>query len=266
MNLSHTPTSSRQKRTPSLSENNLTATSFKTAQKSIGHLAVYSEAVERLRLEQSLLASQRRIQELEQDRDRLKYDLHDGVLQSLYAIGLGLESCGLLLQNAPSQVTEQLTRSSAQLDQALRELRSLLKQDLENEIVGVEDLEVELRTLIRSMTGSSSVDCRLTIDPAAIVRFPREHRKDILHFVREALSNCLRHARATKVEVSLTLENGMPWLQISDDGIGFAPNNPPTMGLGLRSLTARASSLGGRIDIVSQPSHGTRIILQLPSR
>jgi signal transduction histidine kinase len=114
------------------------------------------------------------------------------------------------------------------------------------------------------MTGLSSVHCRLTIDPAAIAGLPKEQRKDILHFTREALSNCIRHAQAATVEVSLTLKNGMPWLQISDDGIGFTPNNPPKPGLGLRSLAARATTLGGRVDIASRPWQGTRIVLKLP--
>jgi signal transduction histidine kinase len=260
MNLSHTPNRSRQKRPPRLSENNLTAAAFDTAQKSF----VFSEVVERLRLQQALLISQRRTQELEKDRDRIKCDLHDGVLQSLYAVGLGLESCGLLLHNAPSQVTEQLKRSTAQLDQALRELRSFLKDDLGNEVDGGEDLDQALHALVEAMTGLSSVHCRLTIDPAAIAGIPKERRKDILNFVREAVSNCIRHAQATSVEVSLTLTNGMPWLQISDDGIGFTTDNPPKLGLGLRSLTARASTLGGRVDIASRPWQGTHIVLKLP--
>ena len=264
MNLSHTSSRSRQKQLPQLSENNSTTAPFDTAQKSLGHIEVFSEVVERMGLQQALLVSQRRIQELEKDRDRIKCDLHDGVLQSLYAVGLGLESCGLLLQDAPSQVTEQLKRSTAQLDQALQELRSFLKHDLGNKVDGRKDLDQALRVLVETMTGLSSVHCRLTIDPSAIAAIPNEQRKDILNFVREALSNCIRHAEAATVEVSLTLKNGMPWLQISDDGIGFTPNNPPKLGLGLRSLTARASALGGLVDIASQPWQGTRIVLKLP--
>jgi signal transduction histidine kinase len=264
MNLSHTSSRSRQKRTLGLSESHLTAAAFDTAQKSVDQLEVFSEAVERIRLQQALLVSQRRIQELEKDRERTQCDLHDGVLQSLYAVGLGLESCGLLLHNAPSQVTEQLKHSTAQLDQALRELRSFLKHDLGNEVDGGEDLDRALRVLVDAMSGLSSVHCRLTTDPAAIAGIPKEQRKDILNFAREALSNCIRHAQASTVEVSLTLKNGMPWLQISDDGIGFTPNHPPKRGLGLRSLTARASTLGGRVNIASRPCRGTRIVLKLP--
>jgi signal transduction histidine kinase len=117
-----------------------------------------------------------------------------------------------------------------------------------------------------AMTGLSTVDCRLTIDPDAITGIPKEQRKDILNFTREALSNCIRHAQARTVEISLTLKNGMLWLQISDDGTGFTPNHPPKLGLGLRSLTARASILGGRIDIDSRLGQGTRIALRLPRR
>lgn len=264
MNLSQTSSRLRPKRTFGHSDRNLTAPTFDTSQKSLGQLEVFSEAGERMRLQQALLVSQRRIQELERDRERTQCDLHDGVLQSLYAVGLGLESCTLLLHDAPSQVTEQLKRSTVQLDQALRELRVFLKHDLGNEIDGGEDLDQDLRALVEGMTGLSSVHCRLTIDPAAAAGIPKKQRKDILNFAREALSNCIRHAQATTVGLSLTLRSGMPWLQISDDGVGFAPNNPPKRGLGLRSLTARASILGGRVDIASRPCQGTRIVLKLP--
>ena len=264
MNLSHTSSRLRQKRLPQLSQNNFTAAAFDTAQKSLGHLKVFSEVVERRRLQQALLVSQRRVKELEKDRDRIKCDLHDGVLQSLYAVGLGLESCGLLLQDAPSQVTDQLKHSTAQLDQALRELRSFLKHDLRNDVDGAEDLDRALRVLVGAMAGLSAVPCRLTIDPAAIAGIPKEQRQDVLNFTREALSNSIRHAQAAAVEVSLTLKNGIPCLQISDDGIGFTPTNPPNLGLGLRSLTDRASALGGRVDIASRPLQGTRVVLKLP--
>lgn len=266
MNLSHTPSRSRQKRTSYPPEMNKSATALETAQESIDVRGVYPKVAKEVRLEQSLLASQRRIRELEKERDRLTCDLHDGVLQSLYAVGLGLESCGRLLQSAPLQVREQLTRSAAQLDQALRELRSILKPDSKSDIVGVEDLGKELRALMESMTGLSSIHGRLTIDPAAIVSIPKGQRRDILHFVREALSNCVRHAQATEVAVSLMMKNGIPWLQINDNGVGFSAHHPPKTGLGLHSLTARASSLGARLDIVSQPSHGTRLSLELPGR
>lgn len=263
MNLSHTPSRSRQKRPPLLPEQNRTASSFKTMRTSIVAIDKVPHVLKRVRLEQRLLATQQRVQELEKDRDRITCDLHDGVLQSLYAVGLGLESCGLLLQDAPSQVTEQLKRSTAQLDQALRELRSFLKHDLGNEVGGEEDLGRALRALVEGVTGMSSMRCRLTIDHAAIEAIPKEGHRHLLHFTHEALSNCIRHAQAVTAEVSLTLTNGIPCLGISDDGIGFTSHNPPKRGLGLHSLAARAAALGGRVCIVSAPAKGTRIALEL---
>src|SRR5690349_23705981 len=107
MNLSRTPSRSRQKRIAYLPQQNQIDSSYKTTRATIGILDKIPDVLERARLEQQLLLSQRRIRELEKDRDRITCDLHDGVLQSLYAVGLGLESCGLLLQDAPAQVTEQ---------------------------------------------------------------------------------------------------------------------------------------------------------------
>jgi signal transduction histidine kinase len=264
MNLSRTPSRSRQKRIAHLPPQNQIDSSFKTMRTTIGIFDKVPDVLERVRLEQQLLASQRRVQELEKDRDRITCDLHDGVLQSLYAMGLGLESCGLLLRDAPAQVTEQLQRSTAQLDQALRELRSFLKHDLGNEIGGEEDFDRALHALVEGATGMSSTHGRLTIDHAAIEAIPKGQHRNLLHFAREALSNCIRHAQAATVEVTLTLKNGILCLGISDDGIGFIPHNPPKRGLGLQSLAARAAALGGRVRIVSAPAQGTRIALELP--
>lgn len=264
MNLSRTPSRSRQKGIAHFPPQNQIDSSFKTTRTTIGSLDKIPDVLERARLEQQLLLSQRRIRELEKDRDRITCDLHDGVLQSLYAVGLGLESCGLLLQDAPAQVTEQFKRSTAQLDQALRELRSFLKHDLGNEVGGEEDFGRVLRALVEGATGMSSMHCRLVIDHAAIKAIPKERHRNLLHFAREALSNCIRHSHAMTVEVALTLKNGIPCLAISDDGRGFTPHNPPKRGLGLRSLTARALAMGGRVHVISAPAQGTRIALELP--
>lgn len=264
MNLSHTSSRSRQKRPTHLPKDSLTTASFDLAQKSMGAIDVFPQVVGRMRMEQTLLERQQRIQELEKDRERIKCDLHDGVLQSLYAVGLGLESCSLLLQDAPVKVTEQLKRSTTQLDQALRELRSFLRHDFGKELSDGEDLGRALRELAEGMTGMSPLQYRLTVDHAAIVAIPNGRRKDILHFTREALSNCVRHAQAATVEVSLVFKDGIPCLGISDDGIGFTPHHPPKLGLGLHSLAARAAALGGRLDIISAPAHGTKIVLELP--
>jgi two-component system, NarL family, sensor kinase len=264
MNLSHTQSRSRQKRPALLPAENRIASSFKITRSSIERLNKVPHVLDRAGIEQRLLASQRLVQELEKDRDRITCDLHDGVLQSLYAVGLGLESCGRLLKDAPSEVTEHLKRSTAQLDQALRELRSFLKHDLRHEVGGEEDFGRALGALVEGMTGMSSTHCRLKIDDAAIEAIPKKRQRDLLHFVREALSNCIRHAQAKRVEVTLTLKNGIPCLGISDDGIGFTPHNPPKRGLGLPSLTTRAAALGGWLRIVSAPAQGTRIALELP--
>jgi signal transduction histidine kinase len=263
MNLSRTPSRSRQKRITHLPPQNHIDASFKPTQATIGILDKVPDALQRARLEQQLLISRRRIQELEKDRDRITCDLHDGVLQSLYAVGLGLESCGLLLHDAPSEVTEQLTRSAAQLDQAMRELRSFLKHDLGKKIGGEEDLGRALHAMVEGTAGMSPMRCRLTIDHAAIEAIPKERHRSLLHFAREGLSNCMRHAQARTVEVALTFQNGIPCLRISDDGIGFTSGHSPKHGLGLRSLAARAAALGGQLRIVSAPAQGTKIVLEL---
>lgn len=210
------------------------------------------------------LDKERLIQQLLQDRERISRDLHDGVLQSLYAVGLTLSTCRILVDKAPTQVAGRLDQAVAQLDEAVRQVRALLGKDLGAQSLAEEQLEQALRSLVQTISIGSSVEYQLDIDSEVAARVPREQHAQLLNIAREALSNSLRHARPKTVGVTLQAGQEGLHLEVWDDGIGFNPRNPPHRGFGLDNLARRTAILGGRVQIVSKPWHGTRVVLQLP--
>ncbi|MER3422239.1 MAG: hypothetical protein C4293_02420 [Nitrospiraceae bacterium] len=228
-----------------------------------GHL---DDAAKQRHMESGLSDSEWRIRQLVEDRERIGRDLHDGVLQSLYVVGLALSTCRILIEKSPTQAADRLDQAVLRLDEAIRQVRSLLRTDLGAQLIEGEDLETSLRLLVQTMTNSASVTHQLDIDSEAAASIRKEQHAQVLHIVREALSNSLRHARPKTVGVSLKAGDEGFCLEIWDDGIGFNPRKPSHRGFGLDNLSKRADSLGGRMQIMSRPWQGTRIVIQLPER
>src|SRR5579885_3350764 len=145
-----------------------------------------------------------RLHQLEEERERISRDLHDSVLQSLYAVGLKLRASKLLNPEAPTRAIEHLEQAVAQLDEAVEELRGFLRADLRHDRVAESGLERGLRSLALSMTAASGVTPHLSFHPLAEQLLPRQHVREVLHIVREAISNTIRHAQAT--DLRLTVE------------------------------------------------------------
>jgi signal transduction histidine kinase len=203
------------------------------------------------------------IRELVQERVRISHDLHDGVLQSIYAIGIGLQTCKILLQESPSKASDHLEHVIDQLDRTIHEVRGFLKAGLGNASSSGDRLDSELIALVRGMTDTAGVSCRLMIDPQACASLTSERQTEIVPIVQEAVSNSLRHGQPRHLAVSMQCENGSVRLIVADDGIGFNPAHPPRDGCGLRNLRTRAARLGARLRVRSRPWRGTQVILDV---
>lgn len=210
-----------------------------------------------------LRRSQRHLSALLDERERIKRDLHDGVLQTLYAAGLGMAAARAEMKSAPPAMVGQINFVVSQLDHAIREIRSFLQRDLAPPDPGT-PLDVTLRATIESLVGNACIGCHVTIDPQAAKALSIDQGTQILFIVREALSNVLRHAQAERVTVSLIQDSaGRITLEVQDDGIGFDDQPVQRSHYGMKNLTARAKGIGGRIRILSSPGQGTRLILEL---
>lgn len=212
-------------------------------------------------LTQALRASEQRLSALLEDRGRIGRDLHDCVLQSLYAIGLSLE------QSRRPSPTVSRTGSSAgaevvdQLNALIHDIRRMIT-GLERGTVEEFDLSSELRGLVNIYRQIGPLQIALELQPSAVEILTGEEEREILNIVREALSNCARHAHATHASVVLQARGSRVRLAIDDNGSGFEPNKKQPAGYGLANMAARAKKLGGQLTIRSHVGRGTKIIAE----
>ncbi len=212
----------------------------------------------------ALRERERQLQQINEERERLARDLHDGIIQSVYAIGLSLTECRRrLLPKDPEKAMVRLDGAIADLNAVIREVRSYLP-GLTLKTGTVPDLETGLASLLRTLNRAPPPRFRSEIDPQAAARVTPDQGHHLLQIVREALSNSLRHAGATTGVVSLRVDHHGVRLEVRDDGVGFDAAAYQQRGHGLRNIEARARKLGARVEIASMPDAGTRISVEVP--
>jgi signal transduction histidine kinase len=219
------------------------------------------EVAERTRVQAALKRSEMVLRDNLEERARLGRDLHDGVIQSLYAAGMGLAGIRVLLR--PDQ-----TEAAARLEQTREALNATI-HDVRNFIIGLEPEALKLQTftqavsaLLELMRGIRPFRSTVEIDEPLAGRLTLAQRVHALQIMREAVSNALRHGSAEEVNVALRGRDERAEIEISDNGRGFdAASSPPPHGRGLANFAQRARELGGVLDVASTPGAGTRVKL-----
>jgi signal transduction histidine kinase len=216
-------------------------------------------AVEHARLQHEL----DRLAVLE-DRERIAKELHDGVIQALFAVGLGLQGSAALARDPDLQ--RRIGGAVEELDRVIGDLRNYIF-GLRPGILADRQLDQALRRLGEELEQKTGVVTVVEVDPTAAAALA-ETAAEVVQLAREALSNVSRHAQATTCRVSLYRDGAAVVLEVDDDGRGFDPARTPPSGQGLRNLGARAEALGGDVEIDSRSGEGTRVRVQLrqPSR
>ena len=210
-----------------------------------------------------LRESQERLLELLNERERLMQDLHDGCIQSIYAVGLSLQGCRELVKTQPTQAAERIAHAAASLNLVIQELRSFISQNTP------QDPPLELRTELERIVqtiGAGGPSFDIDIDSKVAKALPGEKRLQLLQIAREGLSNIVRHANATSGRISLRKRDGSICLEVSDNGRGFDPKANKGPGLGLHHIAARVQKLGARLELFAVPNEGTRILVEIRSR
>ncbi len=202
-----------------------------------------------------------------EERERIGRDLHDGVIQSIYAVGLSLEDVPDLMVEEPAEASRRVERAIESLDQTIGDIRNFIFGLRPQLLDGVELVE-GLAALADEFRVNTMVDVELRAGPEVdAVPVGPERTLEVLSVAREALSNIARHARATRSEVLVTADpdgNGLTLL-IADNGSGFDLHAPRGLGhLGLANMDARMSGIGGTLVIESSRDRGTRIIARIP--
>lgn len=224
------------------------------------------DITERKQVEDTLRQREQDLHRAIDERERISQDLHDGILQSLYAVGLGLESCKPLMQQRKhGKALDLLSQAIGQMNRVMDEIRSFIA-GLDSRSLSGEPLSGALQAAIKAVTGTQPLHCAVAIDEAAACRLSAEQIMHLTNITREALSNSLRHGHATKASLSFTPLARSLRLCISDNGHGFDLSGMHGVGHGLANMAARARKIGGRLAIRSAPRRGTRIIVDLPQR
>jgi signal transduction histidine kinase len=200
-----------------------------------------------------------------EERERIGRDLHDGVIQSIYAVGLSLEDVPDLMVEEPAEASRRVERAIESLDQTIRDIRNFIFGLRPQLLDGVEMVE-GLAALADEFRVNTMVDVELRAGAEADANsLGPERTLEVLSVVREALSNIARHARATRAEVLVASDGDGITVTVSDNGVGFDPDAPRGLGhLGLANMDARTTGIGGTLGIESSPDRGTRIIAHVP--
>lgn len=202
---------------------------------------------------------------LVEERERISMDLHDGVLQTLYATGLGLEAALADVTLDPHAARAGIERAIDRLHQTTADIRHYIF-DLRAADKGRDDqLPVMLQQLLDGFPHSDVEFVLEVTDPPAGTELPKRVQWECWHIAREAVANALRHSGCRRVSIILQVRARELELRIVDDGAGFDPSTPAGEGhRGLRNMERRAATLGGRVRVDSAPGQGTTTTLRVP--
>lgn len=205
----------------------------------------------------------RRLAVLE-ERERIGMDLHDGVIQSIYAVGLTLEHALLLLGEEPDQTRKRVKQSIEDLNSTIRDLRAFI-MDMRPRQLYEEDLMDGLQRLLNEFRANSLVEAKLSGPSEGLDDLPDAYAIALFHICQEALANIAKHAQAKKVEVLVWTTTDRVLMEIHDDGKGFDTQKVQlTLGHGISNMQTRARNVGGDLELTSEPGEGTTILVWMP--
>lgn len=216
-------------------------------------------------IENARLAEQSRYVLLASERDRIAREMHDGVVQSLFSITLGLEVCKKQVTRDPAGVAIRLDEIQSHVTTSMTELRRFI-YDLRPMKLAELGLIGATEYWIREVTLGKSLRGNLLVTGEAPRLTPSEEAC-LYRVAKEAVSNVVKHAQADSFEVRLAFRSDLVTLVIQDDGVGFdvevVMERLGSAGLGLRSIRERVAREGGRLRVESAPGAGTMIAVEL---
>jgi signal transduction histidine kinase len=195
------------------------------------------------------------------ERERISQDLHDGIIQSLYAVGLTLEDMDQLMADDPAEARVRVDRAIDSIHGAIRDIRNFIL-GLGPESMEGSSLAGALAALADEVGATNDID--LELDLSSAVELDADRTTQLMHVAREAVSNVVRHAGATRITIDLARLDGTVVLRIADNGHGFDPGHTPSSGhRGLANMRGRAETLGGSLEVESG-ARGTEVVVRLP--
>jgi len=198
------------------------------------------------------------------EKIRLGRDLHDGIIQSLYAVGLNLETVRPLLRDDPAAAEARLEQVRGTLNAAIRDVRGYIT-GLAPENLKRASFSRSLAALFEQLRAGREATFEINIDEEAAGLLTNEQSIEALQIAREAISNALRHGHASQITIRLHQGEREVGLLVQDNGQGFDPGSGRDGGHGLGNMRARAERLGASLRISSRPGEGVRVIATFPT-
>ena len=222
------------------------------------------DITERKRVEEALRQRERALRMAIEERERISQELHDGILQSLFAVGLALESAKLTMPPRNLKVSRaSLNQAIDQLNDVMREIRNFIA-GLGSDLLQGKDLPTALKQMMASLMEHQATRVRLAVEDRAAKALSTEQSLHLIRVIQEAVSNCIKHGHAKEARVSLKMLKQGIRLSVRDNGRGFNQDNAKRTGHGLANMAARARKIGGRFTILSKVNEGTSIVLDFP--
>jgi NarL family two-component system sensor histidine kinase LiaS len=197
------------------------------------------------------------------ERTRLATELHDSVVQNLTGAAMEIRAAQAALQEKDKDSAPHLDIALKTINSSRAELRNCI-WDLRNEALEKNDIEESVRITLQPHLLESQLQIRFNV---ARRKIPDNAFHNILCIIRELVVNAVRHGQAKKIKVVGALDKDHLIFSVSDNGVGFDPNNRPGMEqghFGLEGVMERVKGLDGSIDIISAPNNGTSITMQIP--
>jgi signal transduction histidine kinase len=196
------------------------------------------------------------------ERSRLARELHDSVTQAIYGVTLGAQTAMEIAKTQPQKVIEPLEYVLSLSDAALKEMRALIFQ-MRPETLQAEGLIGAFQRHFAALKARHHIEVVSEL-PSQEPALPAEVKDAVYRVAMEAMNNIVKHARATRIEVTLLSDaETAVWVGIKDNGVGFDPNAEYEGHLGLVSMRERIEAYGGIFDIESEPNQGAKVTLSI---
>jgi len=222
--------------------------------------ALAGTAIENARLHSNV----RRLAVLE-ERERIGMDLHDGIIQSIYGVGLTLENARMLLRDSPQYAEARLNKAMGDLNNTIRDIRSYIL-DLRPRQLRGETIIEGLNRLVAEFRQNAKCEVTMAGPKDEFLNdLPQAHAMALFHICQEALANIAKHANASSVAVDLWITSDRALLEVRDNGRGFDLETAnKAVGHGLANMQTRVTGVGGDLEITSSPGGGTTILAWVP--
>ena len=223
-----------------------------------------SERDSRRRAEEDLALTAAELNRSLEEKVRLGRNLHDGLIQSLYALGLTLESARTLLRSDPTEADRRIESCGAAINASIRDVRAFIT-GLTPDQLQRSGFAGALEASLAELRAGREVSFDIKIDEDAALLLNAGQTTETLQIAREAVSNALRHGGASLINLRVHQNETEVCLLVQDNGTGFDPA-ARSAGHGLANMRARAQQVGATLRLTSQPGQGARLVFTVPVR